>query len=290
MSIKTSSGPVCLITGGTDGLGKATATELASRGFTVVITARNLAKADSVKAEIKRATGAEVDVMSADLTSLQSVRKLAGTFTARYPRLDVLINNAGIFASKRVLTADGFESSYQVNYLSHFLLTHLLLDRLKASEQGRVINLSSSVYTAGKFDVQNLQSEKRFSVMSTYAATKLFMLLFSVELAERLKGTNITSNAAHPGIVRTPMMLRAPGMFRVISYMALPFSISPQQGAATPVYLATSPTVCQLSGCYFTNCKAVVIKSNLNTSTIRSALWETSAEPLRQLGLMEAGQ
>jgi retinol dehydrogenase-12 len=290
MSNETSSGPVCLITGGTDGVGKATATELASRGFTVVVTARNLAKAESVKAGIKKATGAEVDVISADLTSLQSVRKLAGTFTSRYPRLDVLINNAGIFASKRVLTADGFESSYQVNYLSHFLLTHLLLDRLKVGERGRVINLSSSVYTAGKFDAHNLQSEKRFSVMGTYAATKLFMLLFSVELAERLKGTNVTSNAVHPGIVRTPMMLRAPRMFRAISYMALPFSISPQEGAATSVYLASSPTVRPLSGGYFTNCKRAEIKSKFNTSTIRSALWETSAEPLRQLGLMEAGQ
>ena len=288
MSIKTSSGPVCLITGGTDGVGKATATELASRGFIVVITARNLAKAESVKAEIKRATGAEVEVMSADLTSLQSVRKLAGTFTARYPRLDVLINNAGIFASKRVLTDDGFESSYQVNYLSHFLLTHLLIDRLKASEHGRIINLSSSVYTAGKFDPQNLQSEKRFSVMGTYAASKLFMLLFTVELAERLKGTNVTSNAVHPGIVRTPMMLRAPGMFRVISYLALPFSISPQKGAATSVHLASSPMVRQLSGLYFTDCKPAAIKTKFNTDTVRGALWEKTAQSLRQLGLMNA--
>jgi retinol dehydrogenase 12 len=287
-NIQTFPGPVCLITGGTEGVGKATAVKLASKGFTIVIAARNLAKAETVKAEIKIATGAEVDVLSADLTSLQAVRQLAETFTVRYPRLDVLINNAGIFAPKRVLTADGFESSYQVNYLSHFVLTHLLLDRLKASDQGRVINLSSSVYTAGKFDAQNLQSEKRFSVMGTYAASKLFMLLFSVELAKRLKGTNITSNAVHPGIVRTPMMLHAPGMFRAISYMALPFSISPQEGAATSVYLASSPTVRQLSGGYFINCKPAVIKSKFNTSAVRGTLWEMSAEPLRQLGLIDA--
>jgi len=287
-TIQAFPGPVCLITGGTEGVGKATAAELASKGFTVVIVARSMAKAEMVKEEIETATGAEVDILSADLTSLQAVRQLAETFIARYPRLDVLINNAGIFASKRVLTADGFESSYQVNYLSHFLLTHLLLDRLKASEQGRIINLSSSVYTAGKFDPQNLQSEKRFSAMGTYAASKLFMLLFTVELAERLKGTNVTSNAVHPGIVRTPMMLRAPGMFRVISYLALPFSLSPQEGAATSVHLASSPMLRQLSGCYFTNGKSAVIKSRFNTDTVRRALWEKTIQSLRQLGLMNA--
>jgi retinol dehydrogenase-12 len=268
-------------------VGKATAAELASSGFTVVIAARNTAKAETVKAEIKTATGAEVDVMSADLTSLRAVCKLAEVFNARYQKLDVLINNAGIFVPERVLTGDGFESSYQVNYLSHFLLTHLLLDRLKASEQGRIINLSSNVYTVGKFDAQNLQSEKRFSVMGAYAASKLFMLLFSVELARRLKGTNVTSNAVHPGIVRTPMMLRAPGMFRVISHLALPFSISPEEGAATSVYLASSPTVRQLSGGYFTSCKPAMIKSKFNTDIIRGALWEKSTEQLKRLGLVD---
>jgi len=288
MNIQSSTKPICLITGGTEGVGKATATDLASRGFNVVIAARNMAKAETVKAEIKKATGAKIDVMAVDLTSLHSVCQLAGTFALRYPRLDVLINNAGIFAPKRVLTSDGFESSFQVNYLSHFLLTHLLLDPLKASEQGRVINLSSSVYTAGKFDDRNLQSENQFSVMGAYAASKLFMLLFSVELAERLRGTNVTSNAVHPGIVRTPMMLRAPGVFKVISYLALPFSIAPQEGAATSVYLASSPTVRQVSGGYFTKCKQTVVKSKFNTKAIRDALWKQTAEPLTRLGLINA--
>ena len=179
---------------------------------------------------------------------------------------------------KRVLTPDGFETCYQVNYLSHFLLTHLLLGELKKSEQGRIINLSSSVYTVGKFDALNLQSEKRFSVMGAYASSKLFMLLFSVELAERLKGTPITVNAVHPGIARTQMMLRAPGMFKVVSYLALPFSVSPEKGAATSVYLASSPNVATLSGRYFTSCKPAAIESKFNTDTIRERLWEISAE------------
>lgn len=276
--IQTMAKPICLITGATEGVGKATAVELASKGFTVVLAARSVSKAEAVRAEIKVVTGGDVDIILADLTSLRAVHQLAETFQERYPRLDVLINNAGVFMPKRVLTPDGFETSYQVNYLSHFLLTHLLLGELKKSEQGRIINLSSSVYTVGKFDALNLQSEKRFSVMGAYAASKLFMLLFSVELAARLKGTAITVNAVHPGIARTQMMLRAPGMFKVVSYLALPFSVSPEKGAATSVYLASSPDVATLSGHYFTSCKPAAIKSELNTDTIRKRLWEMSAE------------
>ena len=280
--------PICLITGATEGVGKATASELISRGFTVVLAARNAAKADEVKAEIKATTGGEVDIILADLTSLKTVHQLSETFKRRYPRLDVLINNAGIFVPTRKVTEDGFEASYQVNYLSHFLLTHLLIDELKKSEQGRIVNLSSSVYTVGKFDAQNLQSEKRFSVMGAYAASKLFMLLFSVDLAERLEETPITVNAAHPGIARTQMMLRAPGMFKVVSYLALPFSVSPEKGAATSVYLASSPEIATVSGRYFTSCKPTAIKSKFNTETIRRHLWEKSAEGLQRLGLMHA--
>jgi NAD(P)-dependent dehydrogenase (short-subunit alcohol dehydrogenase family) len=276
-----------LITGATEGVGKATAADLASRGFTVVIAARNAAKATAVKAEIEVATGGEVDFILTDLTSLKAVYQLAETFRTRYPRLDVLINNAGIFMPNRVLTEDNFEASYQVNYLSHFLLTHLLLNELKKSDQGRIINLSSSVYTVGKFDLNNLQSEQKFSVMGTYASTKLFMLLYSIALADRLKGTPITVNAVHPGIARTPMMLGAPGMFKMISYLALPFSVSPQKGAATSVYLASSQEVRQVSGAYFANSRQKPVETKFNTPEIRNSLWNVSIgalhvrEPLR---------
>jgi len=278
--------PICLITGATEGVGRATAVELVSKGFTVVLAARNATKAEAVRAAIEAETGGKVDVILADLTSLKAVHQLAETFKGRYPRLDVLINNAGVFMPKRVLTPDGFETSYQVNYLSHFLLTRLLLDEMKKSPQGRIINLSSSVYTVGKFDVHNLQSEKSFSVMGTYAASKLFMLLFSVELAERLKQTTITVNAVHPGIARTQMMLRAPGRFKVVSYLALPFSISPERGAATSVYLASSPEIATVSGRYFTSCKPAPIKTKFDTETVRRLLWKNSEEGLQQLELI----
>lgn len=285
---QTSPKPVCLITGATEGLGQATATKLASKGFTVVLAARNAKKAAAVKTQIETTAGGDVGVLLADLASLRAVRELADAFKERYSRLDVLINNAGVFKPARVLTGDGFETMYQVNYLSHFLLTHLLLDQLKASEQGRVINLSSSVYAAGRFDAQNVQSEKSFSVFGAYAASKLFVLLFSIELAARLQGTNVTSNAVHPGIVRTQMMLAAPGFFRLLSYLALPFSVSPDEGAATSVYLASSPSVRGISGGYFKDCKPAPVKSRFNTKSIRERLWDKSMDSLRPFGSARA--
>jgi NAD(P)-dependent dehydrogenase (short-subunit alcohol dehydrogenase family) len=194
----------------------------------------------------------------------------------------VLVNNAGVFLPARTVTIDGYETTFQVNYLSHFFLTQLLLDQIKKSDQGRIINLSSSVYAMGKFDVGNLQSERRFSVMGTYSASKLFMLMFTIELAKRLRETRVTANAVHPGIVRTPMMLQAPGAFRVVSYLSLPFSISPQKGASTSVYLASSPDVEGLSGRYFTRCQMTELKSRFNTGENRNALWNISMKCLQQ--------
>jgi len=273
--------PVCLITGATDGVGKFTAFELARRGFTVIFAARDQEKAERIKATIL-AMGCDVDYILTDLASLSDVRSLAEDFKRRYSKLDVLINNAGIFAPSRQLTVDGFETSYQINYLSHFLLTKLLLRDLLASEQGRIINLSSKVHSVGKFDPENLQSERKFSLLPTYASTKLLMLLFTIELAKRLYGTKVTANAVHPGIVRSQMMWRAPGMFRLISYLALPFSVSPQRGAATSVFLATSPNVRNITGEYFVNSNPTAYKTKFNTEEIRQELWRISEMHLLQ--------
>ena len=278
--------PICLITGATDGIGKVTATELARRGYAVVLVARNRAKAAIVAKEIVASTGnRDIDYLIADLRSLAQLHRLAETFTLRYPRLDVLINNAGIVMPERVLTEDGYETTFQVNYLSQFLLTHLLLDDLKRSPQGRVINLSSSVYRAGKFDPKNLQSEHRFSTLGAYAASKLLVLLFTIELAHRLKPTRVTANAVHPGIVRTPMMLGATGIFRAISYAARPFSLSPDKGAATSVFLAASPDQAHVSGQYFTNSKLQKVKTSANTQQNRDLLWTLSIDVARLYSL-----
>ena len=277
--------PICLITGATEGIGRATAIELAGKGFTVVLAARNQEKAAAVLKEIEAATGRrDADVITADLGSLSDVQALSETFHRRYPRLDVLINNAGIFSPSRTMTGDGFEATYQVNYLSHFYLTHLLLDALKQSERGKIINLSSNAYSAGKFDPANLQSEKRFSTIGSYAASKLLMLMFTVELAGRLTNTNITTNAVHPGVVNTHMLKSATGLFKLIALLATPFAITPEKGAATSVYLASSPDVQRTSGKYFTRCKEAPIKTAFNTPESRKLLWELS---LRSLPLAE---
>lgn len=274
---------ICLINGATDGVGKVTALELAKKGFTIVVAARNPRKAEALLKEIQTSTGNTCsDYIVADLASLGQVRQLAETFRRRYSSLDVLLNNAGVFLPTRTETEDGYETMFQVNYLSQFLLTNVLLDELRKSEQGRIVNLSSSVYSIGKFDPDNLQSvgvgagERHFSVPGTYAATKLFVLMFTEELARRLNGTSVTANAVHPGIVRTGMMLHAPGVLRLVSYLSLPFSVSPHQGARTSVYLASSPEVKGISGQYFTKSKRAPVKNKFDTVANRALLWDLS--------------
>jgi retinol dehydrogenase 12 len=247
-----------------------------------VLAARNETKAATVTTEIVASTGnRDVDYLIADLSSLAQLHRLAETFMVRYPRLDVLINNAGIIMPERVLTADGFEKTFQVNYLAQFYLTQLLLGELGKSPQGRVINLSSSVYRAGKFNPGNLQSEQQFSTIATYAASKLCVLLFTIELAQRLKPTGVVANAVHPGIVRTPMMRGAPGALRAISYAALPFSRSPDKGAATSVLLADPPDAARVSGRYFANGKVQKVRTAFNTRENRDLLWNLSLDACR---------
>jgi NAD(P)-dependent dehydrogenase (short-subunit alcohol dehydrogenase family) len=266
--------PICLITGGTEGVGKETAKALANHGFSVVLAARNADKAEAVAKEI----GGEW--LLGDLASLRQTRALAEEFLRRYRKLDVLINNAGVFLPARTVTEDGFETTFQVNYLSHFLLTQLLLGALEKSADGRIMNLSSSVHTMGRFDADNLQSEKKFSILGTYATSKLLMLMFTKELARRLVSTRVTANAVHPGIVRTPMMLRAPGAFRVVSYLSLPFSISARKGAQTSIYLATSPEVRGISGSYFARSRETPTKNERDTDDNRKMLWDLSVKLL----------
>lgn len=270
-------GPICLITGATGGIGRVTALELAKKGFTIVVAARSAARAEALISEIKRSTGLSgAHYIEADLASLQQVRQLARTFSRRYPTLDVLINNAGVFLPARTETEDGLETMFQVNYLSPFLLTNLLLEELGKSTEGRVVNLSSSVYSVGRLDSGNLQSQKHFSPLNTYAATKLFVLMSTEQLAMRLRDTSITVNAAHPGIVRTGMMLHAPGALRLVSYLSLPFSVSPEVGARTSVYLASSPEVKNVSGRYFTRSKETRVRNKFDTAENRALLWDLS--------------
>jgi NAD(P)-dependent dehydrogenase (short-subunit alcohol dehydrogenase family) len=245
-----------------------------------VLVARSASKGEAVQRELAQATGEKVELLTADLASLRQVRALGERFRDQYGALDVLINNAGVFRSEQTQTEDGFETTYQVNYLSHFLLTQLLLEPLKQAAQGRIINLSSSVMTMARFDADNLQSEKRFSVFGTYAASKLLMLMFTRELARRLAGTKVTANAVHPGIVRTAMMLGAPGVFRVVSLLSLPFSLSAENGARASVHLATAPELAAVTGQYFAGSKPSAAANRFDTEANRALLWDKSLEAL----------
>jgi NAD(P)-dependent dehydrogenase (short-subunit alcohol dehydrogenase family) len=270
---------IVLITGGNSGIGKATTAELAAIGYQVVIIARNREKAEAVKKEINVSSKNEnVDYILADLTSKRQVRECIETFRKRYAKLDVLINNAGVCLPEKRITGDGLEESFQINHLSHFILSNLLLEELKKSDDPRIINVSSGAHTSGKFDPKNLQSEKKFSPFSTYSDTKLLNILFSYELAERLKDKGITVNAVHPGVVNTNFAHEFKGVFGVMNRMFKPFLLSPQKGAATSVYLASSDEVKNVTGKYFVKCKPVETKNEFITSENRKILWEKSVE------------
>jgi len=273
---------VVVITGGSDGIGKALIEALIPLGAKIATCGRSHDKLYTLQMEYARVM---LHAVACDVSKEDECKKFIESTIETFGRIDVLINNAGVFLPTRTETEDGYETMFQVNYLAPFLLTNLLLRELEKSEQGRIINLSSSVYAIGKFDPDNLQRlrERRFSVLGTYAATKLYMLMFSEELAMRLKDTSITVNAVHPGIVRTRMMLQAPGVLRLVSYLSLPFSVSTSKGAQTSVYLASSPEVTGISGQYFAKSKRVAIKNKFDTPENRALLWDLSLKAA-QLG------
>ena len=271
---------IVLITGATEGVGKATATQLAAKGFKIVMMVRNKAKAEETRKEILAKTpGATVDYILVDLTSFKQVRAAAKKFNDKYDRLDVLINNAGLMYPEKKITEDGFELMFEVNHLSHFLLTHLMLDKLKQSKQGRIINLSSEGHRMAKFDPANFNGEKSFGGVSNYCFTKLCNVYFTYSLAEKLKGTNITVNAVHPGVVRsgfgsdyTSPWIRP---FFAISRM---FMITKEQGAATSVFLASDSSVAKISGEYFKNSKVKKTTSLAHNTANAKLLWDYSME------------
>jgi NAD(P)-dependent dehydrogenase (short-subunit alcohol dehydrogenase family) len=261
-------GRICLITGATSGIGKATAFELARMGATVVITGRNPRRAEEAMEAIRAARAdASVDLLLADLGSLDQVRRLADEFESRYRRLHVLVNNAGTIFPARKTTEDGFETTFAVNHLAPFLLTNLLTERLKASAPARIINVASASHRFGMIDFARLQGEKKGRRLlpgwRAYNESKLANVLFTYELARRLEGTGVTANCLHPGLVATNAARESPGIlwsvvnryrsFFVRLCFGLPhtFLRTPEQGAETPVFLASSPEVEKTTGKYF---------------------------------------
>lgn len=270
-------GKTVLITGGTSGIGKATAEALAAMGANVVITGRNAERGEAAVEEVKgHSTDAAVDLILADLCVQGEVRRLAETFLARHDRLDVLINNAGVVLSKRTETPDGIETTLATNHLAPFLLTNLLLYRLKESAPSRVITVSSEAQRWGSMDFGDLQSRRRYRGFPVYGMTKLANIMFTYELAERLKGKDVTANCMHPGSVGTNFGQNNGGMMALFFRTFKPFMRSPEQGSDTLIWLASSPEVDGVSGKYFSDRKEIEAKDIAYDPDARRRLWEIS--------------
>jgi retinol dehydrogenase 12 len=272
-------GKVCLVTGATLGIGKETAMGLARRGARVVIVGRDEARtrqtADWIAGESGNGQG---DFLVADLSSQAEVRRLALHFKDKYPRLDVLVNNAGAIFTQREMTADGYERTWALNHLGQFLLTRLMLDRLKASAPARIVNVASSAHTSATIDFDNLQGEKKFSGMRAYAQSKLANILFTYALARRLTGEGVSANCLHPGVIATGFGHNAPGLVKTLVTLARPFLTTPQKGAETSIYLAWSPEIANVSGKYFAKCSPTASSKLSADAALQEKLWELSLQ------------
>src|SRR5215217_8106176 len=235
---------VCLITGATSGIGKATAMGLASMGASVVMVGRDRGRGEAAMAEIRgKSANASVDLLLADLSSQEEIHRLADVFKESYPRLDVLINNAGVIRSKRIMTADGIEMTFAVNHLAYFLLTKVLLDVLKASAPSRIVNVASGEQRNATIDFDDLQGEKGYKGAKAYSQSKLATVLFTYELARRLEGTGVSANCLHPGAgIRTNFGSGVSGVFGFTVRALTPLMKSPEKGAETS--LTSLPITC----------------------------------------------
>ncbi len=272
-------GKVVLITGGTSGIGKAAATALAGMGANVVITGRNEERGKQALQEIRQESGNDgVELILADLAVQDEVRRLSEEFRKRHDRLDVLVNNAGLVLSQRTETTDGIETQLAINHLAPFLLTNLLLDLLKESAPSRVVTVSSDGHRWGKIDLDDLQSRKRYRGMQVYGTTKLANIMFTYELAERLEGTGVTANCMHPGGVNTNFGNNQGGPMSLLFRLFKPFMRTPEQGADTLIYLASSPEVEGMTGKYLVERQVKAASDAAYDETTRKKLWEASEE------------
>jgi NAD(P)-dependent dehydrogenase (short-subunit alcohol dehydrogenase family) len=272
-------GKTCLITGGNSGIGKATALGLAKLGTTVVIVSRDKDKGEAALLEIRTRSGnKDIDAMVADLSSQDSVRELAHDFKARYKKLHVLINNAGIFLPKRVPTVDGLETTFATNHLGHFLLTNLVLDVLKASAPSRIVNVTSAAHYRTEMNFEDLQGEKKYSGYHAYGQSKLANVLFTYHLAKQLEGSRVTVNCLHPGLVRTGFGRDQRGLMSIAYQIGGPFMISSDKAARAVIYLSTSPELERVTGKYYSRGKEKRSSTKSYDAASAERLWKVSAE------------
>ncbi|HEY3263326.1 MAG TPA: SDR family oxidoreductase [Pseudonocardiaceae bacterium] len=270
-------GQVCVVTGVTAGIGKVTAARLAERGATVVGVARDAARGAAAVEEIRRG-GGRMEVLTADLSELAEVRRLATEIAERYDRVHVLINNAGVVKVRRETTVDGLETTFATNHLAPFLLTNLLRDRLVAGAPARVVTVASSVHSRiREIPWDNLQGEHRYDGNTAYSLSKLLNILFTNELARRLDGTGVTANSVHPGFLRTELAREAAGFYKVFFTVVRPFQKGPEAGADTVVYAATAPELATVTGRYIADHAPIEPTTLARDGVAAQRLWQLSA-------------
>ena len=275
-SNQSMAGKICIVTGANSGIGKVTALELARMGATVTMVCRSRNNGEAAIREIKKSIGgASLELRVADLSSQAEIRRLAEEFQNKHDRLDLLVNNAGVFVRQRSMTPDGIETTFAVNHLAYFLLTNLLLDILKRSAPARIVNVSSRAHTSATINFNDPQGEREYGGWRAYCQSKLANILFTYELARRLEGTGVTANCLHPGVIAT-------GLFRSLpKILHLPLQIflsSPENGAETSVYLAASPKVEGVTGKYFVKKRPVASSPESQNPDIARRLWEVSEQ------------
>jgi NAD(P)-dependent dehydrogenase (short-subunit alcohol dehydrogenase family) len=271
---------VCLVTGATAGIGKATATDLARRGATVYLVARDPARGAAAVEEIRRGTGNDrVEVLLGDLSSQADVRRIAAAFLGKHDRLHLLVNNAGAVVDELRVTADGVEQTFAMNHLAYFLLTDLLLGALRAAAPSRIVSVSSAAHRNADLDLDDLLYKKRrFVALPVYGTSKLANVIWSHEIAKRLEGTGVTANCLHPGVIASNFGDSGPGWMRWGVKLIRPFLIGPEKGAETSIYLATSPEVEKVTGKYFDKKKPAAYDKRADDPAIRRRLWEISEQ------------
>ena len=273
---------VCLVTGGNSGIGKSVALGLAKMGATVVVVSRNKEKGETAVTDtVEKSGNNNVELIQADMSSQNSIHQLVNEFRARHEKLHLLINNAGVYLTKRSETEDGLESTFAVNHLGPFLLTSLLVDILKASAPSRIVNVTSDAHKGARVNFDDLQGERKFSGWQAYGQSKLAMILYTRGLAKKLEGTGVTVNSAHPGVVRTNFAKNNGGLVMLGFRFLGMFFISPESAAKRILYVATSPDLEGVTGKYFT--KMHEVKSSQESYDDDSArrLWQISEQLTR---------
>ncbi|MFE0556281.1 SDR family oxidoreductase [Paenibacillus sp. NPDC058910] len=273
-------GKIIIVTGANSGMGLATTVELAKGGGHVVMACRSQVRGEAALRQALQESGSsKIELMTLDLGSFDSIRVFASDFKAKYDRLDVLVNNAGVVTLKRELTQDGYEAMMGVNHLGHFLLTNELLEPLQRARQGRIVNVSSGAHKVGSIHLDDPNLGKGFNVVKGYAQSKLANILFTKELARRLQPTKVTVNALHPGAVSTSIGVnRDTGFGKAVHKLLGPFFLTAQEGARTAIYLASSPEVEHVTGEYYVKCKPAKTTEKARDPQLAARLWAWSEQ------------